>query len=123
MKNKNPYDILAVEKTATIAEIKRAYREKAKRHHPDKGGDHTVFKDIATAYLLLGDGNKRACVDAGETWNQVLKGPDNDAANNLRGLLISCVCAQYNIATVNIIELMKKIYRGRWRKTSAKLLI
>ena len=59
----NYYDILGVSKTATKAEIKKAFREKAKKHHPDKGGDEAKFKEINNAYDTLGNENKKSQYD------------------------------------------------------------
>jgi len=50
---KDPHSILGVEKSATLEEIKKAYRKMAKEHHPDKGGDEDKFKEAAEAYDLL----------------------------------------------------------------------
>jgi len=57
------YAVLGVSKTATQAEIKKAFREKSKSHHPDKGGDETTFKKISAAYDVLSDDGKRAQYD------------------------------------------------------------
>lgn len=57
------YKMLEVEKGATEAEIKKAYRKMAIKHHPDKGGDQERFKDINKAYEVLGDADKRAKYD------------------------------------------------------------
>ncbi|MFI5240183.1 MAG: molecular chaperone DnaJ [Candidatus Saccharimonadia bacterium] len=58
------YDILGVSKSATDAEIKRAYRKLALQYHPDKtGGDDTKFKQIGEAYEVLSDTQKRASYD------------------------------------------------------------
>lgn len=62
MAEKNYYDILGVEKTATPEEIKSAYRKLAKQYHPDvnKSPDATQkFKDINEAYEVLSDTTKR----------------------------------------------------------------
>lgn len=62
--NRNYYHILGVSKTASHEEIKKAYREKAHKYHPDKsGGDETLFKEINEAYQVLGNPEKRAQYD------------------------------------------------------------
>src|SRR6201999_4671962 len=76
---RDPYDVLGVPKTASEAEIKKAFRALAKKHHPDtKGGDtgaQKKFQEISGAYDIVGDKDKRAKFDAGEI----------DAAGNPRG--------------------------------------
>ena len=60
----NLYDILGVSKDASLKEIKSAYKDKAKEHHPDKGGDEEVFKAIQQAYDTLSNPAKRKMYDA-----------------------------------------------------------
>src|ERR1700761_8666283 len=66
----DPYKTLGVERTASEAAIRSAYRKLAKRHHPDvnpgKPEAAEKFKEISTAYDLLGDKEKRARYDRGE---------------------------------------------------------
>lgn len=61
------YEILGVSKSASAAEIKKAYRKKAVEFHPDKNpGDAAAedkFKKAAEAYEVLGDADKRAKYD------------------------------------------------------------
>merc|ERR1719215_1656359 len=57
------YKALEVEKNATDAEIKKAYRKLAVKHHPDKGGDPEKFKEITQAYEVLSDAEKRSTYD------------------------------------------------------------
>src|SRR6201996_4557737 len=61
------YEVLGVERTATIEAIKGAYRKAAKEHHPDTNhGDSTAevrFKEVSEAYEILKDDNKRAAYD------------------------------------------------------------
>ena len=67
---RDPYQILGVAKSASEAEIKKAFRNLAKKHHPDThAGDETAkkrFQEISAAYDILGDKDKRAKYDAGE---------------------------------------------------------
>jgi len=57
------YKLLEVDKNASDAEIKKAYRKLAIKHHPDKGGDPEVFKEISKAYEVLSDKDKRSTYD------------------------------------------------------------
>lgn len=57
------YTALGVDKNATPAEIKKAYRKMAIKHHPDKGGDPETFKEISKAYEILSDPEKRQKYD------------------------------------------------------------
>lgn len=61
------YEILGISKSASQAEIKKAYRKMAIKYHPDKNpGDTTAeenFKKAAEAYEVLSDENKKARYD------------------------------------------------------------
>ena len=57
------YDVLEVDKNAGQGEIKKAYFRLAKTAHPDKGGDPEHFKEIAGAYEVLSDPEKRKIYD------------------------------------------------------------
>jgi curved DNA-binding protein len=57
------YSVLGVNRDADEAEIKKAYRKLAKKHHPDKNGDEEKFKEITAAYDVLGDKKKRQQYD------------------------------------------------------------
>jgi len=59
----NPYKVLGVDKSASQADIKKAYRNMAKKHHPDKGGNEAEFKKINQAYETIGNEQKRAQYD------------------------------------------------------------
>ena len=67
MEKRDYYEVLEVEKTATVEEIKKAYRKKAIQYHPDKNpGDKTAeekFKEAAEAYDVLSNPDKRARYD------------------------------------------------------------
>lgn len=57
------YKLLEVDKSCSDAELKKAYRKLAVKHHPDKGGDPEKFKEITRAYEVLSDSEKRAKYD------------------------------------------------------------
>jgi len=59
----NPYEMMGVPKTATTEEIKKAFRKKALKEHPDKGGDPEKFKELTVAYDALCDPEKRKLYD------------------------------------------------------------
>ena len=67
---RDPYEVLGVPRTASEAEIKKAFRTLAKRHHPDthagEAGAKKRFQEISAAYDIVGDKDKRAKFDAGE---------------------------------------------------------
>ncbi|HPF43083.1 MAG TPA: molecular chaperone DnaJ [Syntrophomonadaceae bacterium] len=61
------YEVLGVSKNATQEEIKKAYRQMARKHHPDVARDDEnaaeKFKEINDAYEVLSDEQKRAAYD------------------------------------------------------------
>ncbi len=75
----DPYSTLGVARTATEADIKKAYRKLAKELHPDRNKDNPKaserFSQVTNAYDLLSDKDKRARFDRGE-----IDGDGNPAA-------------------------------------------
>src|SRR6201995_5118938 len=67
MTKRDYYEVLGVERTATIEEVKKSYRKLAVKYHPDKNpGDKTAeeqFKELGEAYEILRDPQKRALYD------------------------------------------------------------
>lgn len=69
---KNYYEVLGVKKDASIVEIKKAYREMAKKYHPDKlinksetlrNEAESKFKECSEAYNILKDVNEKEAYD------------------------------------------------------------
>ena len=92
------YEVLGVDKNATLDDIKKAYRKKAIQYHPDKNPGNKEaeekFKEAAEAYSVLSDADKRARYDKfGHAGMGGQAGPDfsggfgdlNDILNNLFG--------------------------------------
>ena len=67
MAEKDYYEILGVKKTAPDEELKKAYRNLAKKYHPDKNKGNkeaeAKFKEISEAYAVLSDKEKREQYD------------------------------------------------------------
>lgn len=80
---REPYSVLGVPRSATDADIKKAFRKLAKDNHPDRNADDPKalerFKEANLAYELLSDTAKRAQFDRGEI------GPDGKPTNPFGG--------------------------------------
>jgi len=69
MSKRDYYEVLDVSKNASVADIKKAYRRLAMKHHPDRNtGDTAVeaeaqFKEVKSAYEILSDEQKRTAYD------------------------------------------------------------
>lgn len=67
---KNYYDILGVSENASADQIKRAFKDIAKREHPDRGGNEEIFKEANEAYDTLKDTGKRNEYDTVRKYGQ-----------------------------------------------------
>ncbi|WP_313668134.1 DnaJ C-terminal domain-containing protein [Sandarakinorhabdus sp.] len=80
---RDPYSVLGLPRSATEADIKKAFRKLAKDNHPDRNADDPKalerFKEANLAYELLSDTAKRAQFDRGEI------GPDGQPTNPFAG--------------------------------------
>jgi DnaJ family protein A protein 2 len=74
------YETLEISKDASQKDVKKAYFRLSKLHHPDKGGDEHKFKEIAAAYEILSDPEKRKNYD-----QYGLEGVDTDEGAAARG--------------------------------------
>src|SRR5881397_3580182 len=67
---RDPYDVLGVSKNASAAEIKSAFRQQAKKLHPDANKHDPKaaarFAELNAAYEILGEADKRKAFDRGE---------------------------------------------------------
>lgn len=96
----NPYQELGVPKDADAATVKRAYQRRARKAHPDKGGDTAAFQRVSAAYRLLADPAKRARYDQ---TGQVEDGPDNGTAR-LLSIIATLVLGAVNQLSENDVR-------------------
>jgi DnaJ family protein A protein 2 len=59
------YNLLDLDKNASIDAIKKAYKQKALKCHPDRGGNEEEFKRVSAAYETLSDPQKKSVYDNG----------------------------------------------------------
>lgn len=91
----DPYEILGVNRDATVEDIKRAYKNKARKLHPDHGGDANAFTELKEASIILLDEDKRLKFD--ET------GYIDSKADNLTALAMESI-ANFFISSINAME-------------------
>jgi DnaJ-class molecular chaperone len=88
----NPYQTLGVPRSATEADVRRAYRKLTMEYHPDRNpGDAQAeerFKEITIAYSILSDGDKRSVYDAtGSVDPRTAAMSDDEIVRTVRGFM------------------------------------
>lgn len=85
------YERIGVSKEAPPDEIKKAYRKKAMENHPDHGGSPEKFGEIAKAYSILSDTEKRKRYDDGEDPEEIGSSPEDEAKKLILEFFLSHV--------------------------------
>jgi len=107
------YKILGVERDATYAAIKKAYRKLAQVNHPDRGGDKEKFQAIQKAYHVLSDIESRTRYDATGQYDQMAEKTEADAINAsamnaLRNLLSHVIQESEFVEHIDIFKSLRK---------------
>ena len=85
MAKRDYYEVLGVERGSSEADLKKAYRRLAMKHHPDRNPDskesEEMFKEANEAYECLSDPNKRAAYDQGGDIKSRRGGGESDGSD------------------------------------------
>jgi DnaJ domain len=113
---RDPYECLAVPRTATAEAISKSFRQLAKQLHPDANGDPNstaLFAELNAAYKILSNEEKRRAFDRGEidrTGALVLAGPRARRRRNMFFLLAAVfMLAGISAALVHRLTLQSEI--------------
>lgn len=101
----NPYDVLGVEPTADTATIRKAYRKRSKKTHPDAGGSVAAQQQLNRAHALLTDPVKRKSFDECGDPDQAENG-HREAVANLVAVFLSA------LQTTDPIKAARQSIRG-----------
>ena len=118
----DPYKTLGVKRGAGAGEIKRAYRELAKKLHPDLNpGNNRIeqkFKEVSHAYSILGDADKRRRFDSGEidASGQATGGTGGFYRDHAQGGRGSKYRSFDFGADLNVEDIVSELFGGRGRK-------
>lgn len=86
----NLYRLLGVAKDATAEQVKKAYRSKAKKLHPDRGGDEEQFHRVHVAYEVLIDPDRRRRYDETGEYDESPT-PEQFIKPEVKTLLFQCL--------------------------------
>lgn len=106
----NPYEILGVPRDATDEQIRNAYKLLAQQHHPDKGGNEELFKQIKFAYEILSDPYRRKEYD--RTGEYVNRPSIRDEVLDQLSRLFLDVVARFNYEQDDLILIMQSETRA-----------
>lgn len=115
------YETLGLGRDATSADVRKAYRRKAKEHHPDQGGDPEMFHALTRAHDVLTDEAKRqrydstGKVDDGPTQNE------DAAALAMLAALVDSIGQDENAVHEDIIGTMRKTLKDAGKQTDEQL--
>jgi DnaJ-class molecular chaperone len=131
------YETLGVPPDASAADLKRAYRDLCKEHHPDKGGDKKRFQAIARAYQVLSDPETRehydltGDADAATGWTQIADKAFADLillllgneTNDIRGAAIEAIEQDTGRNNATLEKLRRQLEKTEQQASRVKCLV
>lgn len=105
----DPYEILGVARDASVAAVKRAYRKRVKKVHPDAGGTAEKFALTHKALVVLTDPRKREQFDRDGTIDERPDNAASDAAGVVLGLIGGLLQSRLDgIFQIDLIVVLRK---------------
>jgi curved DNA-binding protein CbpA len=102
----NPYQTLGIKPEAEEAEIKKAFRSKARHRHPDAGGSAEEFKELSEAYEILSNPERRKRFDeSGQTFE--LPNLEKEVHEKIRFMIVMAL-EQADYETDDLFAELKK---------------
>lgn len=116
----DPYSDLGVPKDASPEDIKKAYRKKAGKTHPDKaGGDKEAFQKASKAYALLSDSSRRSDYD--KTGRDGIQDENAVLLQELAQLMFSIIDQVQDVMSTNILEIMNQNIHQHVRQVNEEI--
>lgn len=108
--NSEFYEILSVPKEANQDDIKKAYRKKVIKAHPDKGGDPEEFKKLQAAYEVLSHPEKREIYD-----KYGIDGLREDGGSGMDRKLLTCYSLAHTFCSIRG-SIRRSLRRPWWQR-------
>ena len=106
------YKLLGIKRGASKAEVRKAYRRKAKVSHPDTGGSADTFSALATAHEVLSDARRREKYDAtGEIEPARPDNADVAAVEIIAQKLGLIIHSEHDVSALGIGEMIEQAIR------------
>lgn len=107
------YDLLGVEPTASLADLRRAYRRAAKSAHPDTGGSKEEFSRLRSAYRVLSNPTSRARYDETGRAEEPQTAPGDSAAlEEIARALTRLLTSDRDLGGLDIIEELARQFKA-----------
>lgn len=119
---KNLYEILGIDKGADSGTVKKAYRKKAQKLHPDKEeGDKEQFQELVAAYeVLIDDARRKKYDETGDIGSKV--SDDSEALRSLVAVIFGLIDKVDDVRYVNLIEEAKGLVQEGLRVQAERIV-
>jgi DnaJ-class molecular chaperone len=106
------YETLGVDRAASTADIKRAYRSRAKNAHPDAGGDPAEFRSLCMALAVLKDPARREKYDRTGNADAEPDTTEAEALNRIAGALEALVMGPSNPNAYDLVGELTRQFKA-----------